>query len=157
MTSLVVLISCRAKNQVRVKIRDVADGLSPQILCFRNLRATRKSRIVSLTYNKFTNWFYCVTFSVRFGYFRDLQCYASDPVHCAEFLIMKGRYKTRTGSTRTGSDRINSDQSGSDQVGSTQIDWDRQKLNKLRNMLNFYLILGLIPLRNGPFTRHFDF
>ena len=60
-----------------------------------------------------------------------------------------GRYKTRTGS-----DRINSDQSGSDQVGSTQID---KKINKLRNISNFYLIVGLIPLRNGPFTRHFDF
>ena len=68
-----------------------------------------------------------------------------------------GRYKTRTGSTRTGSDRINSDQSGSDQVGSTRIDSDRQKINKLRNILKFYLIVGLIPLRNWPFTRHFDF
>lgn len=35
----------------RVKIRDVAGGLSPQILCFRNLRAARKSRTVSLTYD----------------------------------------------------------------------------------------------------------
>ena len=33
----------------RVKIRDVAGGLSPRILCFRNLRAARKSRTVSLT------------------------------------------------------------------------------------------------------------
>ena len=61
------------------------------------------------------------------------------------------------GPDRTGSDRINSDQSGSDQLGSARIDSDRQKINKLRNILNFYLIVGLIPLRNGPFTRHFDF
>ena len=62
------------------------------------------------------------------------------------------RYKTRTGSTQTSPGRIRSDQ-----LGLTRIDSDRQKINKLRNILNFYLIVGLIPLRNGPFTRHFDF
>ena len=55
------------------------------------------------------------------------------------------------------SDRIGPDQLGPVRVGSGRINSDQQKINKLRNILNFYLIVGLIPLRNGPFTRHFDF
>ena len=60
-------------------------------------------------------------------------------------------------SDRINSDRIGPDQLGPVRVGTGRIDSDRQKINKLRNILNFYIIVGLIPLRNGPFTRHFDF
>ena len=49
-TSLVVLVSRGAKN-LRLKVRDVAGGLSPRILRLRNLRAARMSRSVSLTHN----------------------------------------------------------------------------------------------------------
>ena len=59
--------------------------------------------------------------------------------------------------TKLRPDQLGPDQLGPVRVGSGWIDSDQQKINKLRNILNFYLIVGLIPLRNGPFTRHFDF